>query len=136
MLSGQNAASLGDLSKLLLSNINVFGEAGGFNALISRMDNQHCDNPRYIANLTLVLAVAIVMKDLTTIFHKKYLAVFLPLYTDVIFKRLNVLSIDTDLREILEKKECKNIVDQILNELDATLRVSWKDYPIAEKKGT
>ena len=128
-----------DASKLLITNLNHFGQAGGFAAiarLISMISSSHSSTPRL--SLNEVNSLVAIIKGASAYFTKKFSSSYLPEFQLAVSRRLDAVACDKDLREMLEVTgaEHTTVVESIWRDLGVIVRSSWKDFPFHERYET
>lgn len=87
-------------------------------------------------SLAEVLAIATFVRTISGHFSKKFAASFLPDFQLATFRRVNQITNDADLREILDSSpDGMGVVEAIWRELAVVLRTHWKEYALNETFG-
>jgi hypothetical protein len=127
-----------DASKLLITNLNHFGQAGGFAAiarLVAMTSSANSPNPRLA--LSEVNSLVAIIKGVSPHFTKKFSASYLPEFQLAVSRRLDAVACDKDLREMLEggggEGGHTTAVEAIWRDLGVIVRSSWKDFPFHER---
>jgi hypothetical protein len=126
-------------SRLLVTNLNHFGQAGGFVAiarLIAMIPSADMTTPRL--SLSEVHSMVAIIKGTSTHFSKKFSATYLPEFQLAVSRRLDAIQCDKDLRDLLEASEGGHmtVLEAIWKDLGTIVRSLWKDFPFNERYET
>lgn len=130
-----------DTSRLLITNLNHFGQVGGFSAiarLIAMVPTSDISTPKL--SLTEVQSFVTIVKGSSTHFTKKFSSNYLPEFQLAVSRRLDAINCDKDLRDMLEASSSADggtgPIETIWRDLGTIVRTAWKDFPYHERYET
>lgn len=124
------ASSSDVVSKLLITNINYFFNIDGFQSILARTST----NSNSSTSLVVIHSFVVFLKNISLYCLKKPLTNIVNEFQENIFIRVSFLS-DNDLRDIQDKKEFKNIIENIIKDLEVIVKYSLKEFSFDEKQG-
>jgi hypothetical protein len=125
-----------DLSKLFITNLNYFAYRGGYDAIVRLIDPPSSPSVAHALSLSEVLSMTVFVRATSIYFSKKFVNSFLPDFQLAVFRRVNQITNDADLREILDSSpDGMGVVEAIWKEQAVVLRAHWKEYALHETFG-
>lgn len=130
-----------DSSRLLITNLNHFGQSGGFSAvarLIAMIPTAEIPTSRL--SLVDVQSFVAIVRGCSGHFTKKFSSSFLPEFQLAVSRRLDAVNSDKDLRDMLEATSNGDggtvPIETIWRDLGIIVKTAWKDFPFYERYET